>query len=309
VILESFLTGVNLPWIQYGCDFGANTWQPEGGVARPERRQRVREVFDRLSGLGLATVRWFMLCDGRAGVRFTDGGLADGLDEWFWRDLEAGIEESSKRGLSVVFALFDFTWWKPRRTVEGVRCGGRRRAAGSAAARERLIDRIVVPILRRCAAEPSIAAWDLVNEPEWVTFGLGTLNPFASISRSAMRAFVGRAAEAVHAETPHPATVGLASWRGLPLVRHLGLDIYQVHWYDRRQRRAPLEAGVAAGLERPLWLGEFPTAGSGRSASEIISTARAAGYAGALAWSAEAGDGFSGELPWDPTRNRSGSSG
>ena len=76
-----FVLGVNLPWLQYGCDFGANAWQPEGGVGRPEQRERLRRSFGRLAERGLTAVRWFVLCDGRAGVRFEAPGLVLGLDE------------------------------------------------------------------------------------------------------------------------------------------------------------------------------------------------------------------------------------
>ncbi len=287
---SSFLVGANLPWLQYGCDFGANAWQPDGGVACPGRRRRLEDAFARLAGRGLTTVRWFMLCDGRAGVRFAGDGTAVGLDDCFWRDLEAGIEEAGRRQLSIVFILFDFTWWRRRRWVEGVMCGGHRRATAGRDRREALIERVIAPILSRCGRESAIAAWDVVNEPEWVTLGLGTLNPFAGIMRPAMRAFIGECTDRVHRETRHPATVGLASWRGLKLVKGLGLDLYQVHWYDRRDRRAPLDAPIADTLDRPLWLGEFPTAGSKRTVEDILETARRSGYAGALGWSAEAVD-------------------
>jgi hypothetical protein len=73
----------------------------------------------------------------------------------------------------------------------------------------------------------------------------------------------------------------------------VGLDVYHVHWYDRRNRRAPLEAPIAETLDRPLWLGESPTSGSSRTVPEILETARLAGYAAALGWSAEAGDRWS----------------
>jgi hypothetical protein len=69
---------VNLPWLQYGGDFGANVWQPDGGVGRPERRERLSEVFGRLADRNLTVVLWFVLCDGRAGVRFADDGSAAG---------------------------------------------------------------------------------------------------------------------------------------------------------------------------------------------------------------------------------------
>jgi hypothetical protein len=284
---RSFTLGANLPWLQYGCDFGSNAWQPEGGVGRPERRARLRQAFARLADRGLTTVRWFVLCDGRAGVRFDTSGFVRGLDDCFWRDLEGGVEEAGRAGIAMVPVLFDFPWCRRARIIDGVRCGGHRRSMASAAA---LTDRIVVPVLRRCADEPAIAAWDVVNEPEWATWGVGTLNPFASVSRRAMRQFIGQAVAAVHAETRQAATVGLASWRGLGLAKGLGLDVYQVHWYDRRERRAPLGHAIADQLDRPLWLGEFPTAGSKRTPDEIVAAARQAGYAAALAWSAEAVD-------------------
>lgn len=284
-----FVVGANLPWLQYGCDFGANAWQPEGGVARPDRRERLDLTLARLADNGLSILRWFLLCDGRAGVRFAHDGTATGLDDWFWRDLEAGVEAARRHRLSVAFVLFDFWWWRRRRRVAGVACGGHRRAAARGTRRDGLIDHVVAPILARCGSDPAIAAWDIVNEPEWVTLGYGTANPLASVLPSAMRDFIGQCAARVHQEARHPATVGLASWRGLKLVKELGLDIYQVHWYDRLDRRAPLDALIPRTLDRPVWLGEFPTAGSSRTVPQILETARAAGYAAALGWSAEAG--------------------
>jgi hypothetical protein len=74
-------------------------------------------------------------------------------------------------------------------------------------------------------------------------------------------------------------------------VKDARLDVYQVHWYDALQRRAPLETPVASlGVDRPVLLGEFPTRGSRRSPSDIVAAAKRAGYSGALAWSMLAED-------------------
>jgi hypothetical protein len=288
-----FVVGANLPWLQYGCDFGANAWQPGGGVACLERRERLDQAMSRLADNGLSIVRWFLLCDGRSGVRFTQDGTPVGLDDCFWRDLEAGVEAVRRHRLAVAFVLFDFWWWRRRRRVAGVVCGGHRRTTTRGPRRDALIDRVVAPILARCAGEPAIAAWDIVNEPEWVTLGYGTANPLSGVLPSAMRDFVGRCAACVHEHTGQAATVGLASWLALKLVRDLGLDVYQVHWYDRHKWRSPLEAPIAETLDRPAWLGEFPTTGSSRSVPEILEAARLAGYAAALGWSAESGDRWS----------------
>ena len=106
-----------------------------------------------------------------------------------------------------------------------------------------------------------------------------------------MRAFIRDIVGVVHRRTSHAATVGSASTRTLPLVEGLGLDVYQAHWYDRLDRRAPIGRPVRElGLDRPMILGEFPTRGSRLTPTEILDTARRAGYAGALAWSALAND-------------------
>jgi hypothetical protein len=78
-------------------------------------------------------------------------------------------------------------------------------------------------------------------------------------------------------------------------VRGIGLDVYQAHWYEHLDRDAPLSIPLSRlSLDRPAWLGEFPTRPGQRSASDVCEAARAAGYTGAFAWSLLANDEQSG---------------
>ncbi len=288
---EDFWLGTNLPWFTYGCDFGANRWQPDGGISRPGRRERVRDVLERLAGCGASRVRWFMLADGRAGLLESPAGDPIGLDETFWGDVDAGLEELERAGLSAIFVLFDFHWFSRARTVNGVRLGGRNAIVTDAGRRQRLIERVVTPLVERYGRHRSILAWDVVNEPEWATRPRWGLPRRGLAARAGMRAFIRDVVGVIHGHALQAATVGSASARSISLVEGLGLDVYQAHWYDRLERGAPLARPVAAlGLDRPVILGEFPTRGSLRSPEDIVRTAREAGYAGALAWSALAGD-------------------
>lgn len=291
--LSGFVVGVNLPWLAYGCDFGANRWQPEGGVHRQGPRERLEGLFERLASVDARTVRWFLFCDGRAGMRFDGDGEPAGLDGTVVPDLEAALEAASRHRLKLLFVLFDFFWFRRRCVVDGVQLGGRRAVVADAARRTALLDRVVRPLLSRLGREPLVAGWDLLNEPEWATLGYGTLNPLTALWPATQRAFLGDMARLVRAEATQPVTVGLASARGLPLIRDCNLDFLQLHWYDRRERRSPLAHPCLDRLDRPVWLGEFPTAGSARGVSEVLEIARAAGYAGALAWSAAARDRYS----------------
>lgn len=288
---ENFWTGINLPWLRYGGDFGANRWQPDGGVGQPERRAALRATLAELADRGFTVVRWFMLADGRAGLAESPAGEVVGLDPWVFRDADAAVEELDGAGLRAIFVLFDFHWFRRGRVIDGVRTRGRGLLAADPEQRPRLLERILAPLLSRYGGHGSILAWDVVNEPEWVTRGLRLLPRRSDVPRLVMRAFIRDVVGLIHGQTSHAATVGSASASTLGLVEGLGLDVYQVHWYDRLAKHAPLDRPVGSlGLDRPLVLGEFPTRGSSRTPGEILEMARQAGYAGALAWSALAGD-------------------
>jgi len=298
---HAFGLGANLPWVTYGCDFGANLWRPRGGLAARSDLARLADLFGELSAHGLRLLRWFLFCDGRAGIRFATDGTPLGPDDCVAADLDAALRLADRAGLGIVFTLLDFHWCKPARIVDDVQLGGRRAAIGEARPRGALLDRVFGPVLRRYGTEPAVAGWDLFNEPEWVTLGLGTVQPATALDAGVMRAFLADAAALAHAEARQPVTVGSASAVWLGLVRGIGLDVYSPHWYDALDARWPLNAPVAAlGLDRPVWLGEFPTRGSARDLATLLTQARASGYAGALLWSVLATDtasDFAGAAP------------
>lgn len=288
---SGFVGGANLPWLHYGGDFGANAWERQGGVGRPERNARLRSALADLAERGFRSLRWFLLCDGRAGLRVAEDQTPLGLDDRVFSDVEAALEAAEAHQIEILFTLIDFLWFSRPRLLNAVQMGGRRDIVRDRGKREAFFDRVFQPMLERLGREPAIRAWDIVNEPEWATRGLGTEDRSTSVSRSTMRDFIRQAVERVHRTSSQQATVGLASARGLPLVRGLGLDFYQIHWYDAVEERAPLDRPVASlGLDRPVLLGEFPTRGSRRSPTMIVDSARRNGFAGALGWSVLAGD-------------------
>lgn len=289
--MGEFVVGANLPWLDYGQDFGANAWQPGGGLSRPERRERVRRALGDLAGSGGSLVRWWLFGDGRAGLLEDDEGRITGLDDRVFPDLDAAIEGLREAGLRVQLVLTDFLWLDTLRQVDGARLGGRRDHVRDSSLRARLLERVFAPIAERYGHEPAVAGWDLMNEPEWATLGVGTLDPRRSVSRREMRAFLADTASVFRERATQPLSVGLASARWLPLVGGLDLDLLQVHWYETLDPVTALARPVESlGVGRPVLLGEFPTRGASLPPRVIVEMAREAGYSGALAWSALATD-------------------
>ncbi len=276
-----FLIGANLPWAHYGIDFGANAWRPGGGVSQGRERAGLEHAFANLAASGVRSVRWFLFCDGRAGIRFADGGRPLGLDEFVFRDVDAALGVANRHGIDIMFTLFDFLWCHAVSATRGVQMGGRAGVIRGGAHRTALLDCVVRPVLERYGREPQIFAWDIINEPEWID----------AVGAGELRAFLADTAALVHSCTQHPVTVGSAGVRWRDRYAGLGLDFYQVHWYDSLKRQPPLETPIAElDFDRPVLLGEFPTRGSNRSPDDIIAAARAAGYFGAFYWSVLAKD-------------------
>lgn len=281
--------GANLPWIAYGGDFGANAWRPEGGLHT--RADELTRALDRAAAAGVRHLRWFMLCDGRAGIRFAPDGAPLGLDDSFHQDVEAALAAARDREIAIMFVLLDFLWCAPARIAAGVPVGGRGDVLRHAQKRAALLERVLAPILERYGESPQIFAWDVINEPEWTTCGLGARRRRSCVPLETMKAFVRDTAALVRQCTRHPVTVGSASAHWLDAWRDLGLDFYQSHWYAHLERRAPLARPVRdLGLDRPVLLGEFPSRVPPLEVRRILDTARAAGYSGGFFWSVLADD-------------------
>jgi len=276
-----FLIGANLPWVHYGIDFGANAWRPGGGVAKPDERAQLEETFRQLAASGVRYLRWFLFCDGRAGIRFSEGGRPQGLDDFVFRDVDAALDIASRNGIRVLFVLLDFLWCDPATVTRGVQMGGRGGVLADAVGRDALLDLVLRPLFERYSEEPQILAWDIVNEPEWIK----TIDP------QDLRAFLVDSVALAHSVTCHPVTVGSAGVRWRDRYTGIGLDFYQVHWYDGLKHQPSLDTPVEElGFDRPVLLGEFPTMGSKRTPNGILEAARLAGYSGAFYWSVLAKD-------------------
>ena len=301
-----FIVGANLPWVGYGTDIGTSVWYPTGGLSsQAASLDLLGETFAKLARDGISLVRTFLLCDLRSGVRFDSSGVPTGLDDAVFLDIDTLVSVARQHQIQLMPVLLDFHLCGFAHVVNGVQLGGRSRLIEHATARSALINLVLRTIVQQYREEETIVAWDIMNEPEWC-LGVGP-RTIERVTFGNLQLFLSEAVECVHQSSRQPATVGSAGTFGLDLVRSLGLDFYQVHWYERFGWRA-LERPVAdLDLDdRPVLLGEF--AGSSPSVAKVLDTAKRAGYRGALIWSVLGNDDASGYprdlMAWAQTGNR-----
>jgi hypothetical protein len=307
-----FVVGANLPWVGYGTDIGASAWYPGGGLSvQPASRELLDRTFATLHRDGVSLVRTFLLCDARSGVRVDDDGVPAGLDDCVFPDIDALLASAAQHHIGLMPVLVDFHLCKAPQIVNGVQLGGRSHFITDPAARSAFVDRVFRPIVERYRDEPAIVAWDVMNEPEWclgraLRHALGAGHALrhglrwrssgvrSGVSFEALQEFLRQSVGCIQACTRQPVTIGCAGTWLLDLVTPLGLDFYQVHWYERFGWPA-LERPVAElGLDRPVILGEFSGVRSQWGIADVLDTARRAGYRAAFVWSLLSEDSHSG---------------
>jgi hypothetical protein len=316
--------GVNYPWFSYGWDFGP---APPGWRSGndPAWVAHIGEHLQHLAAIGISVVRWFILGDGltygtgpnapeldrdSAGWRFGCPGLAREFQEHFEAVLQSFAAQSmGPYPLRLMPVLADYKFCEPgiwpvvgqdpdpqqRLPDAGWVKGGRVEAITTN--RRRFIDQVLWPLLRLSSGyRDAIYAWDVFNEPEWVT---NDWHPDGRndhpVNGSEMHAFLQDGMSAIR-EAGFKSTIGFSMIETIRQTR-LYADINQFHHYtdgSRSLERNPFDRRY------PGIIGEFATSTAEDTWPELrqrsqrilerLKLAKSQGYALALAWSFQAAD-------------------
>ena len=320
--------GVNYPWFSYGWDFGPAPpgWRSGNDPAwLPHIGQHLRHM----AALGISVIRWFILGDGltygtgpdapkldrpamrdRSGWSFGPPVLAREFQEHFEALLQSfAVQSAGPHPVRLLPVLVDYKFCEPgiwpvgkedparpqRITDAGWVKGGRVEAITTN--RRRFIEQVLRPLLRLSSGyRDAIYAWDVFNEPEWVTNGWHPdRRDDHPVNESEMRAFLGDSMSAIR-QAGFTSTIGFSVIETIRRTR-LYADINQFHHYtdgSRSLERNPFDP------RHPGIIGEFATSTAEDTWPELrqrsqrvldrLRLAESQGYALALAWSFQATD-------------------
>jgi hypothetical protein len=245
---------------------------------------------------GVRVVKWRIFSDGRYGIQFDDAGNVIGLDDFFFKDIDAALEIAQRHHLYLVFTLFSSGLWTADCQSGGVQLGGHTDWLTDTSKRQSLLDNAIIPLLDHAASTDRVLAYEIIAEPEW---GIQELNQEQDarikIPLASVRDFAGQVTQAIHQHSKSLATVESNRFSNMTNWQQLGFDYYSFSWYDWLEPYEPLATSAAsANLDRPVVVGEYPAGGSAYyTVPQILDSASSLGYAGAFGWSYWSGDNIS----------------
>lgn len=264
---DAYVHGANLPWINFGCDFGCGQ---DGGVSSPFPRAVATEALNRARDAGMSTVRWWLFPEVRQHVEIDNEGLPVGFKAAVYEDLDTALVLAEAADIDLVLTLFAGPLEIPSEWLK------------TPEARLRFVD-VLDDLFVRYANHPRIMTWQVMNEPEWAIWN-------NVVDAGLVRDFVREIAERVHASTSALVSLGSARMDGLPYWTDLGLDYLTVHWYENMTERTQcvpcvsyLELAGSLETELPILIGEFNF--NQLDPLERLQRFHDLGYAGAFAWS------------------------
>jgi hypothetical protein len=299
-----FLFGVNYAWKNFGIDFGGSAAWAQRGVSRAP--DRYCADFAVMRDHGVNAVRWWLLPDFRSeAVVFSAEGAPQGLGGTVTDDITKALEIAARYDVYLIFSLFSFDAFRPTREERGASVRGLSPIIRSPALRRELIEKVLRPIAKTVASSPyagRLAAWDLMNEPEWVITGTSQYGDpdfeprkdVDPVTHAELETFLREVLTMLRTESKAQVTVGSAAVKWKHAWSKLDLDFREFHVYEWVNdyfpyTRSPAEWGLA---DKPLVMGEFPIRGfkpternpNAVPTSQLLQSFYADGYAGALAW-------------------------
>jgi hypothetical protein len=301
-----FFSGMNLAWLNYNSDVGADALNENGW----------RKAVQDIRAAGGNSIRWWLFNNMSTSPTIsTSTNLVTGLPTNTINNIKKALDIAEEYGVMVSLCLFSHNLMESDQW--GIYADDKLSITANKnlftdAGIEAFINNALKPVLTAIGDHRALWTWELFNEPEGMATGISGTTPWTkqSVSIGDIQKFSNRVAAAIH---DHDNTLLVSNgihnadefsyWTDA-VLRNAGgknngiLDFYQVHFYPEHQTTAqnPFDHPFSYwNLTKPLVIGEFSAAGwdkerfpaykvATKTPAQLYLYAYNQGYAGALSW-------------------------
>ena len=309
---EFFLNGVNMPWNEFGWDFGEHD---DWGYGYDSTY--FENTFIELEEHGVNSVRMWIHCDGRANPNFDEDGFVTGLDNGMLEQLDDFVKRANAHNLMVIFTLWSHDMLEDYTKDAGQYAGDHKDLVLDKSKRASYIDNALIPIIQNLNHHCNILAWEVFSEPEWCMKILGGGYTKQTVVAEDMQIFIGECIAAIRANSSHQVTIGSAYpcgndydknknyWHETEFERlgfncnEVYVDFYSFHYFDwMTDKENVFEQDFDYwDVSKPIIIAE--SAANTECHDELLTAKGQLGYAlesnygGVLFWSVNAQDEYS----------------
>ncbi len=270
-------SGVNLPWINYGWDLGANPWGGEPGGFHVNR-DLLEADFATMRENGIKLCRVFLFGDFRSGLDRNEEGQILGLDPYVVPDMETLLDVALTNNIRLIPVLMDFMLANGVTHENGTPVGEYPEYITNATFKAQLLTNALQPFMEQFGEHEAIYAWDIMNEPRLAT----------AVPQPDIRVFVEDIAALIRTSAPAAkSTIGHYDRYHLNEYGNAVTDMTQIHYYEHMSWYWDFNTPATEISDKPTFFGEVEPV----DIAYKLDTAFANGYSGVLFWSLNGNEG------------------
>lgn len=276
---EWYISGANMPWYNYDCDFGGCAWNDGNGnwymygrLSDQSNRDQVEAKIKQAKDSGVNTIRWWMNLNSYDKVLTDSNGVPTSLKPEVAEDIQTAIDIANKYDVYYVFVLYPSSDTIPQDYLTNQnKLNALANVYGQMAKQFNNTNRIIT--------------WELINEPEAAIW-------FGGMDQNNVVNFVNTIADKIHANSNKNVTVGSLFADGFSIWANSKVDYLDAHWYDYMSSGDYCAFCTTASAlqqkystQKPIMIGEFYSGDTQTDAQNRLEAWYQKGFAGAFAWS------------------------
>jgi len=208
---------------------------------------------------------------------YDEQGLVTGFDDYVYQDMDVLMEVARAHNIKLIPVINDYLMADGASSEGGMKIGEHPEFITDPVHQRAFFENAIIPFLKRYGNDPTIYAWEGMNEPE-----LAEAVAPNKIPSGKLISFITELNRIIHEAAPG-SKVTLGALNRQTLVEYwkdVGLDIYQFHYYNRPEYpdlNVPVDS---LNLDLPVIVGELDPHG----APTWLNMAYQNGYKGGFVW-------------------------